>query len=51
MKRSIISRASPKPRGRSKLATGRARVTRKARKLTAAEIHVHEQRLRAEGRL
>jgi hypothetical protein len=43
---------NPKRKGRPRLATnGLRRITKPGRKLPAAEIRLHEQRLRAEGRL
>jgi hypothetical protein len=43
------SNSNPKRTGRNRLAAGLVRVTKPGRKLTAAEIRAHEQRLRNEG--
>jgi hypothetical protein len=41
--------SNPKRGGRSRLAAGLRRITKPGRKLTAAEIRAHEQRLRRDG--
>jgi hypothetical protein len=51
MRRPLYVRASGKRSGRNRLAAGRARVTRKARTLSAAERTEVVKQMRADGRL